>query len=107
MVEMIYVGVKLAAEKSNINSVYVTGAGLAENHTPLLDEVIAKLKKDGIEVEMGKSILYYAGALEQSVKVGNVLLLEKAGQSLYQEIQREIEICSQQELNLLGAVVVE
>ena len=107
VVEMIYVGVKLAAEKRNINSVYVTGAGLAENHTPLLDEVIAKLKKDGIEVEMGKSILYYAGALEQSVKVGNVLLLEKAGQSLYQEIQREIEICSQQELNLLGAVVVE
>lgn len=107
VVEMIYTGVKLAAEKNQIHKIYVTGAGGVEVPMRSLDEIVKKLKKDGIQLELGKSILYYAGALEQSAKIGNILLLEKAGKSSYLEIQREIEICMQQEMHVLGAVVIE
>jgi len=107
VVEMMYVGIKLVAQKEESKKIYITGAGLSQCDNPLLEQVISKLKKDGIQVEIGKSILYYADALERLCKIGTVVFLEKAGESMYQEIQKEVEICTQQGICLLGAILME
>lgn len=106
-VNMICTGIKLAARKECSDTVYVTGAGMTEGINELFDQMATKLKKEGITLKVGKSVLYYADALEDMVECGNVVLLEKAGESMYKEIQQELVICNQQGLCLFGAVVIE
>ena len=59
-----------------------------------------------IVFEWGNPVVYDAESLEKMASSDAVLLLEKAGSSLYDEIIEEIQKCQQYEVEILGGVIV-
>ncbi len=105
-VPMVAAGIKIGAGKLNVSRVYVTGAAFGKEEKQLIEQLKKELKKTDVELIAGKPILYDAEALEQSAEIGYVVLVERAGVSLYGEVAQEIEVCAHQGTKVLGAVVV-
>lgn len=105
-VSMVAASIKIGARKRNASKVYVTGAALGKEEKALIEQLKKELEKTEVELIMGKPILYDAEALEQSAETGYVVLVERAGVSLYGEVSQEIEVCAHQGMQILGAVVV-
>lgn len=103
--DMVAVNIRIALNKAGARKVVVTGAVCGDETKRITEALAARLKLDGIEILLGNSILYNAESLENLVSVGHVILVEKVGESLYAEVEREIEICTQQEVDLIGCVV--
>ena len=55
---------------------------------------------------MVNAINYDAEALETLAKVGSVVFIEKKRVSLYDELYKEITICKENDINVLGMVVL-
>lgn len=105
-VDMITANIRIAMRRINGKKVMITGAVCGEDEKRVAELLSQQLKKDGIEICFGSPVLYNSEALERLVETGCVVLVEKSEKSLYQEIAREIEICTQYEISLLGCVVV-
>lgn len=105
-VSMVAAGIKIGAKKFGTTKVFVTGAVVGKEEKSVIEQLKKELKKTGIELVQGKPILYDAEALEQSAEVGCLVLVERAGASLYDEVAEEIEVCMHQGAKVLGAVVV-
>lgn len=105
-VPMVAASIKIGARKRNASKVYVTGAALGKEEKSLIEQLKKELKKTEVELITGKPILYDAEALEQSAETGYVVIVERAGVSLYGEVSQEIEVCAHQGMQILGAVVV-
>lgn len=52
-------------------------------------------------------MLYDTAAMEQLNTMKGVVLVEKAGSTLYEEIAKELELLARQGITVLGSVVVE
>lgn len=104
--DMVAANIRIAMQKAESKKVMMTGAVCGEEEKKVSEALAARLKKDGIEIICESPVLYNAESLEKLVETGYVVLVEKAEKSLYQEVAREIEICIQQEVSLIGTVVV-
>lgn len=105
-VSMVAAGIKIGARKLNTSKVYITGATMGNEEKNVIEKLKKELKKANVELVMGKPILYDAEAFEELAEIGYVVLLERAGVSLYSEVVEEIEVCAHQGTKILGAVVV-
>lgn len=104
--DMVAANIRIAMQKVENKKVMVTGAVCGEDEKKVADALAERLKKDGIEIVCESPMLYNAESLEKLVEIGSVVLVEKAEKSFYQEVAREIEICAQQDVSLIGTVVV-
>lgn len=103
---MICAGIRLAAEKAGMQSVYLTGsAGDAESEQ--LMEWLSKQLKDSVAaVSYGKSIVYDPESLEKMTESDGVVLIERVDTSTYTDIERETELCSTYEVSVIGGIVI-
>lgn len=104
--EMVAANIRIALKNIEKKTILISGAVCGEDEKKVVKELAGRLKQDNIKLEYTSQILYNAEALEKMVEIGQVIFVEKAEQSLYQELQKEIEICNQQRVNLLGCIVV-
>jgi len=65
------------------------------------------LKKKGLEVKNGNSIIYDASALEEMSNNDAVVLVERVDCSLHEDMKKEIELCCKLEKNIIGTVCVK
>lgn len=105
-ISMAATNIKIGAKKLGATKVFITGASVEKEECSVIEKVKDELKITGIELVIGKPILYDAEALEKAAEIGVVVLIEHAGASLYSEVNQEIEICAHQGTKVLGAIVV-
>lgn len=106
-IDMITSGIKVNSIKNGISKVYATGCSMGEREQSIMTAVAKKLADANIELIVGKPVLYYADALEESASIGSVVIVEKALTSGYEEIAKEIKSTKARDIKILGAVVVE
>ena len=53
------------------------------------------------------NVLYNAEMMEKVDAVSGVVLVEKGGSTLYNEIANELELLKRQEITVLGGIIVE
>lgn len=104
--DMVAANIRITANKTGNKKIVVVGAAGGEDEKKVTDLLAKKLEKDGIELIWSNPILYNAESLEKAVQIGHLVMMERAEKSLYKEIKKEIEICKQHEINLIGCVVV-
>lgn len=108
MFQMILSGIVVAAQKANIKEIYVTGTEIERKN---VQSFLEKLKQAAEELEVklviGQSINIDSKAFFKMVRMGNVIIIEEVNVSIYQEIIRELQICEEQGVNILGSIVVE
>ena len=96
---------QMMSEKSQANElVLMTNLKLSKQEKGLVDEIINRLKAEGITVTVGEQIHQNMDSYHRVRACGNVVLLEKEGTSFYTDIQQELVLCRQAELQVLGAI---
>ena len=104
---MILAGVKIVSNKENIGKIYLTGCCLGDTEETYIQKLSDMLKQESIIVESGNNILYDPDSLERMAACDAVILVERVEESTYKEIEKELEICKQQGISTLGAIVIE
>lgn len=101
------VAVKMQAKKEGLDAVYCIGCNLKEKSLQIAEQIQTTLQEDGISITVLNNVLYNQESMEQLQGAKAVFLLEKAGETLYDEIVQELELLQRQGIKVLGAVVVE
>lgn len=100
------VAVKMQVQKENLDSIYCVGCDIRDRCMKVAQHIQDILKKEDVEMSLLNNILYNQEALEKVQGAKAVFLLEKAGETLYDEILRELEVLQRQGIRILGIIVV-
>ena len=101
------VAVKMAAKKEEVNAVYCIGCDMQERAENIAEQIGGIVGEDNISLTLLNNVLYNQESMAQLADAKAVVLLEKAGETLYEEIANELELLQRQEIKVLGAIVVE
>ena len=106
-VKLASVAVKLKAERETLDSVSLIGCGLKDRSMSVCDQLKGFLSQNNIRVSILNNVLYDAQAMSSLENVKGVVLVERAGTTLYTEIDQELELLKRQGIKILGGIVVE
>lgn len=99
--------VKIAAMKNGLDNICLMGCNLEAGAGVVCESIKAALQKEQVAVTVLDNVLYDAVAMEQLDAVKGVVLVEKAGSTLYNEVTKELELLARQDITVLGGIVVE
>lgn len=101
------VAVKMAVCKNGLGTVYMIGCDLKAESLDSCRQIKAFLEAENIDAQIVNNVLYDAEAMEKLENAKGVVLVEKAGSTLYTEIAQELELLRRQDIMILGGIVVE
>ena len=96
---------KLVCEKNQIGKILLSGYEAEQSE--YLKDAFSILDQCGVRVEYVKDLFASPEALNKLSEFDNIVFVERIRKSRYTEIVKEIEICAEQDINILGAVVIE
>lgn len=105
-VQMICANIAIDCKKNEQKKVYLTGSMMEQIPEQVMNDITKKCEEKGIVVEKGNAIAYDAESLEALEQVGTVVFLEKKRTSFYDEIYKEIVLCKENGIQVMGIVVV-
>lgn len=105
--ELAFVAVKIAAMKNGLSSICLMGCNMCAGAGTVCESLKEALEKEQIKVIILDNVLYNAETFEQVDTMQGVVLVEKAGSTLYNEIVGELDLLKRQEIPVLGGIIVE
>lgn len=105
--ELAFAAVKIAAVKNKLNTICLMGCNLGAGAGSVCENLKAALEKEGINVTVLDNVLYNAESMEKVDAMTGVVLVEKAGSTLYNEIANELALLKRQDIAILGGIIVE
>ncbi len=105
-IRMICAGIKIGAKNAGMKSIYLTGVCNDESCEQTKTLLCDKMRESVETVRQGKSVVYDPEALEELVASDGVVLVEKINGSRYDELKKEIEICRQNQIKIIGSVIL-
>lgn len=106
-VELSCTGVRALCEKKDISSLCVIGCNMEGRTGEVASSIVNAVSDGSFKSEAIANILYDADAYKRFCTYQGVVLLEKCGETMYEEILEELKKISAQGITLLGAVIVE
>lgn len=106
-VELASVAVKMAVERQEAKAVYLIGCDLKGQALVVCEQIRDRLNKDNIQAVILNNVLYDASAMDSLKNAEGAVLIEKAGSTLYIEIEQELELLKREDIKILGGVLVE
>lgn len=104
---LILTNIRVICKKEGIERVFLTSSvHMTEESKRTIDQFIDELQKFGIKAEYGDCITSNAASVERMAEIGQIIFIEKAGVSRCESIEKEIGVCCEQNINILGAVVM-
>lgn len=103
---LVVTGIVIACKKNSLTQIYLTGSQTGTTFSVACEKIAEELKNSGINAVCGAAIAYDANALFAAVENGAVVLVEEIRKSYYSEILREVKMCEENHVNVLGAVVI-
>lgn len=105
--ELAFVAVKIAAVKNKLNTICLMGCNLGAGAGSVCESLKTALEKEGINVTVLDNVLYNAESMEKVEAMTGVVLVEKAGSTLYNEVANELALLKRQDIAVLGGIIVE
>lgn len=105
--ELAFVAVKIAAVKNKLNTICLMGCNLGAGAGSVCESLKTALEKEGINVTVLDNVLYNAESMEKVEAMTGVVLVEKAGSTLYNEVANELALLKRQDITVLGGIIVE
>lgn len=103
-IQMAVSNIALYCEKGDMKNIYFNSSvNCCEEKAGRLKEL---LKKKGVSVKDGFSILQDARAMEDMSKADGVVFLEQAEKSRYEDLEREIKLCREHGKAVIGLLVL-
>lgn len=105
--ELAFAAVKIAAVKNKLNTICLMGCNLEAGAGSVCENLKTALEKEGINVTVLDNVLYNAESMEKIEAMTGVVLVEKVGSTLYNEIANELALLKRQDVAVLGGIIVE
>ena len=105
--ELAFAAVKIAAVKNKLNTICLMGCNLEAGAGSVCENLKTALEKEGINVTVLDNVLYNAESMEKVEAMTGVVLVEKAGSTLYNEVANELALLKRQDIAVLGGIIVE
>lgn len=105
--ELAFAAIKIAAVKNGQNSICLIGCNMNAGAGKVCESLKAALEKEQIRVTVLDNVLYDAEAMEKVDAMQGAVLVEKAGSTLYNEINDELALLKRQKILVLGGIIVE
>lgn len=105
--EIVAVAIKMAVKKSGDKAVGFIGCDVKKQTEEKFNSIRELLEKEDIKVTMLDNVLYNAEQMEKLANISNVVLIEKAGSTMYDEVTKELELIERYNINVLGGILVE
>ena len=103
---LIYSGISACAHKSEAKTVYLVSSSEDEAITANRIKMSSMFEGKDLSVVAKGSMLTDPSVIDEIVSSDGVILFEKIGKSLYEDIAREIELCNNYGVPILGTVVI-
>ncbi|MEE1517608.1 MAG: hypothetical protein UF228_08425, partial [Lachnospiraceae bacterium] len=98
--------IKKKCNKDNSLEVYFIGSVMGRINTDIFDRIVEKLNKEGIKAKLLSNPCNDKNSLEQLNSGGVAILVEKVKVSRYDEIEKEIKLLYDNDVTILGAVIL-
>ena len=98
--------VKIAAKKNDFSEIIAIGCNMTKIND-VSSKLYEKLSGENIKVEELDNILYNPETLGKLAGKKGAVIIEQIGNTLYEELEKEIEILNSQDIKLLGIITVE
>ena len=105
-IQMICANIVIDCKKKDRKKVALVSSIGEEVPMPIMEAIVSTCKEKGIIVEEKSSINYNAEALESAAEMGSVNFIEKKRVSLYDELYKEVALCKENEIDVVGMVVL-
>lgn len=106
-IQMICGGLEIVLKKNGIKRLHLTGAATTGGSKTLKQELIQRLSGKDVEITSGNSILFDHASLMELSDAEGTILIEEIDVSLFDDIQKELDLCKEYKVPVLGAVVME
>lgn len=106
--ELILTNLSVTCKKEKILKVFFTSSlHLDEENKKNIYYFVEKLEEIGIQAAFGENILRNAKAFEQMSEIENVIFIEKAGETRYETLEKQLTLCDEQGARILGMLMLE
>lgn len=105
--ELAFAAVKIVAVKNKLNTICLMGCNLEAGASSVCENLKTALEKEGVNVTVLDNVLYNAESMEKVEAMTGVVLVEKAGSTLYNEVANELALLKRQDITVLGGIIVE
>lgn len=104
---LVSVALKIQMKKQEMSTVYCIGCNMGTHSMQLAEQIQSILSKEEITVNILDNILYNQEVMEKLQGAKAVFLMEKIGETLYDEVAKEKELLQRQDIKILGIVIAE
>lgn len=106
--ELILTNLLVTCKKESFQKVFFTSSlHLGEEDKKELYFFIEKLEETGVQAVFEENIIRNAKAFEQMAEMGHVVLVEKAGKTVYETLEKQLTLCGEQGAGVIGMIVLE
>lgn len=105
-IKMVCANIQILGQKKNLKRVHITGVASSEEAAKMKQAILSQMDQMDIEVTVGGSVIADQKSLEQMAQSDAVVFVERVRDSVLKEIEKEIEICTEQEVPIIGAVAM-
>lgn len=103
--ELILANIRATCKRENVQNLVITSVcHFNEKEIMMINYIIQELNKNAISGDYKENIICNIDAFERSVKVGNIILVEKENMTKYNMLEKEVARCMEQEINVLGVI---
>lgn len=105
-IQMACANIVLDCQKNDRKEIVLTSSIGNKLPEMVVKTIIEKCEEKGVHVVTVGAVNYDANALEVLARIGNVVFVEVERKSLYDELYSEISLCKENDINVLGMVVI-
>lgn len=105
--EIVAVAIKMAVRKSETNEVSLVGCEVKKQTEDICNNIKALLEKEGIKITILDNVLYNAEEMEKLSDISQVVLIEKTGSTMYDEVEKELHLMKRYSIDVLGTILVD
>ena len=106
-IQMIVSNIYIAIQQDENRKICVTGSVIENISDDLLDKLREILADKNIGFMRVETITYHPEALMTAAESGKIVLIEEKRSSYYREILKEMQLCRDNNIELLGIILLE
>ena len=105
--DMAIAGIRIALQNNNWRNLFLAGTSTDEKTKEILGELAERLTSVTDNTTIGRSVVYDPESLQQMAKSDAIVLVERTDYSKLDEIDREYALCCQNQVPIMGYIVLK
>lgn len=105
-IQLASVAIQMAVGSKSADAVSLVCCGLQKEDLEICAQMKDRLENENVKTSILNNVLYDAGTMRELENAKTVVLVARSGSTFYDELTKEMEFLSQEEIPVLGGIVI-